>query len=389
MCPDAPLDDPEQQGAVNAFVVYHLNGKRFANHEVPIEFLSELKAYQDLFVELCRELYVKNNPDKKRAPNGFYDHFCFNLTQISEGSAGLCLAFDDTELIEEYESIKDTAKKSIENNIESLITKGIINDDFPPHLIGYLPEFGKHLQEGETSSFHSPAASPKVIINRSDNKAMKIAVEITQTARSSPFNTEGVAYAIDTDKTTFGVRLDTSEHLECPLPARYIPLVLKAIKEKDHIRVAIKGTYKISSEGKKKSVDNIENVSVIEEHPDLESRIQELRQLQNDWFDADSKAPNPAGLDWLELYFKNMIQKFNTPFPYLYPTPEGHIQAEWSFGEWLIEGVFNINDHTVDLAAFNSNNDHSDEFEKVIDLNIESGTFELVAMLLSFMKRQD
>jgi len=62
---------------------------------------------------------------------------------------------------------------------------------------------------------------------------------------------------------------------------------------------------------------------------DVRERLFELRSLTDGWLDGKGKSLAPAGLDWLASTFEQRYPP-NLPKPYLYPTAEGGILAEWS-----------------------------------------------------------
>jgi hypothetical protein len=92
-------------------------------------------------------------------------------------------------------------------------------------------------------------------------------------------------------------------------------------------------------EGKKPVEGTVVEVTPVDEsaqHPlDIRARLYELRALGDGWLEGKGKSPSPAGLDWLAAAFE---QRFAAQLrqPYLYPTAEGGIQAEWSMNPWEI-----------------------------------------------------
>jgi len=66
---------------------------------------------------------------------------------------------------------------------------------------------------------------------------------------------------------------------------------------------------------------------------DVPSRLDELRLLKDGWLDGRlGKAPDSTGLDLLRAAFEGHYAK-DLILPYLYPTAEGGIQAEWTLGK--------------------------------------------------------
>ena len=69
-------------------------------------------------------------------------------------------------------------------------------------------------------------------------------------------------------------------------------------------------------------------------------QISSLRTLEDGWLDESGIAPSSRGLDWLLRMFETEYAS-DLPFPYLYPTEDGGVQAEWSIG---------TNDLTLEIA---------------------------------------
>ena len=63
----------------------------------------------------------------------------------------------------------------------------------------------------------------------------------------------------------------------------------------------------------------------------VSARIAELGELRDGWLDGRGLAPTPQSLSWLADLFEEYYPP-ELPAPYLYPTPEGGIRAEWTLG---------------------------------------------------------
>ena len=85
--------------------------------------------------------------------------------------------------------------------------------------------------------------------------------------------------------------------------------------------------------------------------PPIPARLDDFRQLRDgwadgmqhasDWGNGYGKAPSHRGLDWLAGRFRQCYPAY-APTPYLYPTPEGGVQAEWSLGPQEISLEVNL-----------------------------------------------
>ena len=100
-----------------------------------------------------------------------------------------------------------------------------------------------------------------------------------------------------------------------------------------------------------------------------DKQINELRTLSDGWMDGAGKAPDPDCLDWLSNWF---LDNFPDDFPmnWIYPTPEGGIQAEWSLGDSEISLNIDIQNHTAVWHLLEMSTDKSEEKELDLD-NIE------------------
>ncbi len=66
---------------------------------------------------------------------------------------------------------------------------------------------------------------------------------------------------------------------------------------------------------------------------DIDARLGELKLLQAGWLDGQGIPPAHDGLDWLSEAFDRHYPD-DLKLPYLFPTPEGHVLAEWSLKPW-------------------------------------------------------
>jgi hypothetical protein len=95
----------------------------------------------------------------------------------------------------------------------------------------------------------------------------------------------------------------------------------------------------------------------------IKNRLEELAQLQNGWLDGKGIAPNRESLLWLSKEFETKFSP-SLPLPYLYPTAEGGIQAEWSLkNDWEISLEINLDSKQAQWQAFNLITEQCDEYE--------------------------
>lgn len=113
--------------------------------------------------------------------------------------------------------------------------------------------------------------------------------------------------------------------------------------------------------------------------PDIPAQLDDFRQLRDGWADgmqspADwgngyGKAPSHRGLDWLAGRFQQCYPA-HAPTPYLYPTPEGGVQAEWSLGPQEISLEVNLETRQAYWHRLNVHTIENEERE--LDLDADS-----------------
>ena len=70
-----------------------------------------------------------------------------------------------------------------------------------------------------------------------------------------------------------------------------------------------------------------------------------------------------VGLTWLSALLVQLLPAFELPTPYLYPTPDGHVRAEWSGRTWDLYAEFELTTHTVEVLASRVDSDEIHERE--------------------------
>lgn len=114
--------------------------------------------------------------------------------------------------------------------------------------------------------------------------------------------------------------------------------------------------------------DTLTALNLIPSDPlDVPARIRELREIRDGWYDASSKAPPHSDLDWLESSYQNHFPAA-LPRPYLFPTPEGNVEAEWSLGENSVILKFCLADRQGEWFRFSKTDDTNEE-SQTLDLN--------------------
>ena len=102
-----------------------------------------------------------------------------------------------------------------------------------------------------------------------------------------------------------------------------------------------------------------ENRTLTLDSRDITARLDEFRSIEDGWLNGEGFSPSQVGLDWLsenfELHFPQEL-----PQPYIFPTPEGGIEAEWSIGEYSVIFEVNLDSRQGEWLRFDKQTDEED-----------------------------
>ncbi len=90
-------------------------------------------------------------------------------------------------------------------------------------------------------------------------------------------------------------------------------------------------------------------------------RLKQMAELGNGWLDGKGIAPGKEGLGWLADQFDAHFDEY-LPLPYLYPTAEGGVQAEWSLNGMEVSLEIDLDTRQGDYQALNLRDGACTEF---------------------------
>lgn len=339
----------------NPFFRPELHGERFASHEVPLEVLKDFAAFEEMLIEVAKREYLADHPGRMRIPRGFTKGVEVRLAAIESGSAILALVLAGISIGDETEYIT-RAQEKIVNTIAS-IEKGE-QPQLPPELLRYFDRFGRSLHKGERISFPRADGGETSLTPEIREKLLRAseAEEWTEEALL-----EGRVSATDMADGEFKLELRDGTKLRAPLERQHNSTVLAAMAEYNSNRmVAVKGVLRKDKRGILKSLDSVEHVTILDPL-DVETRLAELAALKDGWLNGNGVALDKAGLMALSDEFERNFDS-ELPLPYIYPTPEGGVLAEWSLGEWAVSLEIQIPSQSAQFQALNLTTNASRDF---------------------------
>lgn len=314
------------------FLRPRLTGSRFEGHAIPLEFLKDLAVLEEMIIEVAKWKYLQAHPERQRVPRGFTDGIELKLTGLEDGSAIAVISLIVTSMTllpPDNKQYFTRAKDSIVSAIEAAEQNKSITNYLPETALSYFDRIGRSLRDGEAIEFTTSAPSKPARLTKESRLKLLLAAT-TLREYTDETSVIGTIPEVDQDDLTFEIQMIDGRKVKAPMATQHIKIILDAFNGyKVGARVQLQGIGKFSRQGKLQGFESIEHVSALDPL-DVSARLDELRCLKDGWLDGKGIAPKHDRLDWLTQVFGKYFPD-DLPLPYIYPTAEGGVQAEWSF----------------------------------------------------------
>ena len=383
---------PESRSELEPFVTHVLKGARFDGHAVPLTVLPDFTAYRELVLEVARALFFRENPDRQRVPKGFEDNFDLVLRTIREGSAVAPLErrqkATDPQLpllgkpaLDYYEQARDVVSQTI----DAMRTGKPAPANFPLEAVRYFNNFGRTLRDGESIEIRGPGGRAAVAYDKTIRKKLVLlregtyedAVEIT--GRVVQFDTQRRMFGILSEEQTILGSLDG-------LSVAQLGIVRTAAVHTEALRVCAAGVGAFDSLDRLVRLVTIKDLSYAEDEDlreklDVDRRLAALAELGPGWLDGLGAVIPRSTLSRLATLLKD-AEGQGLHRPYLYPTPEGQVQAEWSFVGAEVSALFDDKVHFVSCVGVHTRS--GAQRDEDIDVRDARGVGRLIAFVARF-----
>ncbi len=349
----------------NDFLKPRLTGKRFDGHTIPLEFLKDFSALEEMLVEVAEWKYRQSHPDSKRVQRNFGKGLELHLARVEEGSAIAAIVLTFSGLFPSNNAqFFEEARVEIIKAVRFAETGHA--QDLPIYLLSYFDRFGRGLRTGETIEFDQSDGTIAILTPEVRKRLIKTAQVEEWTEETA---LRGRICAADQSKGNFQLELTDGTKLQATLAEQHLDIVLEAFsrysRDKDRAFVLLQGVVKKDRQDRLKSIESVEHVNFLDAL-DVTLRLETLALLCDGWMDGLGIALGKENLDWLATAFDEYFDAA-LALPYLYPTTEGNIQAEWSLGMWEASLEVDLNARTAYYQEVQVSTGHMQEME----LNLE------------------
>jgi len=354
------------------FLRPRLCGKRFEDGGIPLEVLKDLSVLEEMIKKVAKWRFLQDHPERKRIPKGFAVDVELKLSDVAVGSAVPVITLSDASPHPSMFLSNNT--RYLEHARDSIIHAiGAVNqgESATGHLrredLVYFNRLGRFLREDEYIELIVDEHSTPVRLTRETRS--KLILESKEALPSKSVVLRGLIPEADQDRRTFVLELLDGGKVTIPILDQYIDTVIEAFSGyRMNFRVLLRGMGQYDQHDRLVGVEPVEQISRLDPL-DIRVRLDELRRLEDGWLDGDGKAPGSEELDWLATGFDRHYPD-DLPSPYLYPTVEGGVRAEWSLSNFEISLEVNFVAHRADWHRLNLET-HTDDTQE-LDLDNEN-----------------
>ncbi|OIN59962.1 hypothetical protein [Arsenicibacter rosenii] len=317
------------------FLAPKLEGIRFEDHTLPVNLLEDFSALEELIFEVAKQIFLEENPNRKRVPKGFTDNVSLKLSGIEEGSTipkfvlvtilnSMLLLDANPNSMTYIEKARDRIIDTISNAKQGNLSSNLLGQKY----LNFFNRIGKNLQEGESIDFsldHSGKATldknvrKKLLLSR--NERFEYSDSISINASVSAIDKKHNTFTLNIQDQTIPCKIDTAFD--------FIETITQAFNEYEKgALVSIKATGIYNEQDKLINIDAFESMDILDPY-DVKVRLNQLSEIKDNWYEGSGVAP---GVEFLKKFGEYFASYYNLslPLPAIFPTLEGNIQLEWN-----------------------------------------------------------
>lgn len=344
------------------FLGPRLVGKRFVEHSIPLEVLSDLAAIQDILITVANTVYKEQN-DAQRGPNNLRRGVSLQLTNVGEGSAVAMLELRIGPDVSKIDDVKNAFGEA-KNRLVSALNAANLGDRVAalkalnPDILARFEKLGSSLKPGEFVEF-APETKDESQRARLDTSSRVFLAGLVKEGAPVEQRVEirGVISAISTVDLGFTIRNFAGDVVPCNLAGNPDRLALtvqatKSVQAVDFLeRVVLSGTGLVADNGTVQSIKDVDSLEIVPRH-DVLTRIEELRVTTPESFVATAVFSDEK-LDW---FLKGALSSFNeeTGYPAIFIGPDQDLFLEWKRDSYTVSVEIDTDQQDAEIQLHDS-----------------------------------
>lgn len=143
------------------------DGGRFKNQKIPFDSLSDVALIGKMVMDVASDVFLEENPERRRVPRNFKKNYHLSMTGLSAGSSVVEFTISNANPQQFFYSEEERSIEIAIDDVVNFFDKGLEVERLEKRkdkLRPYLRTFGRSLREGERIEFNS--GEKKIIYNQ-------------------------------------------------------------------------------------------------------------------------------------------------------------------------------------------------------------------------------
>jgi hypothetical protein len=192
----------------------------------------------------------------------------------------------------------------------------------------------------------------------------------------------GAISAVNVEEGTYQLKRASGGHLAGVFAPELRETLIAALRVFPESKVLVLGQVVFDQLAQPQKIEQTASLQILDPN-DLAAQLEDLATMQDGWLDGKGIAPRRENLDWFAAAWEKNIP-LELPKPYIYPTPEGGIQLEWSQGGWELAAEIDFKEKTALLVGVNTINKNDVELQS--NLKTSEGWIQLIDFVKNHSK---
>jgi hypothetical protein len=311
------------------------DGGRFASRSLPLDVVPDLIAYQTLLRELAKHIFRQQN-NRKNVPPHFDEEIKLSLVGIQSGSTCLAIKRQTSDAsgflpgiegINPYDGLLLASNDLVERVLHSADTGTGLPAEFPRHLLRHLIHLGRNLRGDERFEFRQqPGVPARVNLSSATRKKL---IHLQGDKYEEHGEQRGVIRGGNAISGQLTISVD-GRQIECHVSSdREVTKWLQYVGAP----VVVVGMAEFSASGIVEQFRSVDSVRLTSNARALAEQFAGISRLSSDWFEDGGHNVSPELASLFRWLIEELLRRLDIPTPFVLPTPDGGIRAEWSFGD--------------------------------------------------------
>jgi hypothetical protein len=326
-------DDATGDHQGSKFGLFVLEGAPFNRRGVPVEALFELVTYRAIIVDVAKQCFLRDNPERLRSRRNMEKDFDLRLVDINEGSSDLVLERAPVSELDRrdepvFSDYFDQGRDLVSRAIVAVATTGAVPSDFPLKSLVKFRHLGRTLERGCRIKTGRVDGSNTAYVTTAVHDAF--AEIIASMSDVSHQEVVGRIVELDTERLVFHLRTAEGTRVLCNYGwnGLSIPASLLSDESGEGPLVEVDGDALVNAEGdiqRFETVTSVTRFAIVR----LKEHLVKLLELPSGWLGGVASEPVKREL---VVDATGILEQLDDVPEDLAPAPlpDGGLRFEWS-----------------------------------------------------------